>query len=315
MAEYYIKQGDDSPAILTTLRDGEGEIVSLVGATVRFILRPVNGETVLDEEADLVGDGSGGQVEYAWPAAITYPPGSYYGEWQVTFVSNEVQSFPTIGYDSIEILEELGTEQDVSIYPPIFATISDLEGATGSDLQDNATAIRYLETASQAIRDWLDQRVEYVEDEEIVMWGNGLRLMTLPEMPIVSITEVLPESAEDPLDASDYEIEGRSGLRRLGNFCWAIGERYHITYSHGYAVKPADVLAGAPLLPSTIREATIQLAGDRLLSVGVGGGGVVSETIGIYTYKVDSDTSSGESLAVSGDMKLLLERYRQAGVA
>jgi len=87
--------------------------VNISGATIRFHMGPIGpGAVLIDQPAsnDQVSSGTG-FVSYAWRTVGGTPetsePGLYLGEWQVTYASGTVQTFPNGGYVLIEISEEV----------------------------------------------------------------------------------------------------------------------------------------------------------------------------------------------------------------
>lgn len=94
MADATIKAGDTRPSLAATLEDGAGAPVSLIGATVRFRMKPVGGgATVVDAGATVVAAASG-SVRYDWQAADTATAGLYLGEFEADFGAGQVQTFP-----------------------------------------------------------------------------------------------------------------------------------------------------------------------------------------------------------------------------
>jgi hypothetical protein len=114
MADVWIKEGDTSPIVRAVLRDGADQPVDLSGAQgVRFLMRPMSG-TVLAVDAaavvDQVGDGSDGTkgyVHYDWVVGDTDVAGGYYGEFEVTYADNAVETFPNDGYLTVAVLHDL----------------------------------------------------------------------------------------------------------------------------------------------------------------------------------------------------------------
>lgn len=113
MADVWVKQGDTSPIVRAVLRDGAGDPVDLAGTTIRFLMREMRShETIVDEAASLdqVSDGSDGtlgHVSYEWADGDTAEVGGYDGEFEVTFSSGEVETFPNSGYLAIAIVDDL----------------------------------------------------------------------------------------------------------------------------------------------------------------------------------------------------------------
>lgn len=92
MPDFQIRAGDRLPVIGATITDGKpvpgfpnGTPVVLTGATVRFLMRPLDHSTPTLDNAATITDPTGGKVTYAWAAGDTAIAGSYIAEWQITF--------------------------------------------------------------------------------------------------------------------------------------------------------------------------------------------------------------------------------------
>lgn len=94
MADVTIKQGDTAPSLAATLEDGAGNAVSLVGATVRFRMKPIGGGSLVMDGAAVVVSAAAGTVRYDWQATDTQTAGLYLGEFEADFGAGQVQSFP-----------------------------------------------------------------------------------------------------------------------------------------------------------------------------------------------------------------------------
>lgn len=104
--QFYIKQNDRRPNLQATLKDGDGDVVSLTGATVVFSMAAA-GVVKVDNAAATLSDASGGVVYYAWAAGDTDTPGVYDGEFEVTFSDGTVETFPNSGHLKIIITKEV----------------------------------------------------------------------------------------------------------------------------------------------------------------------------------------------------------------
>ena len=105
---FYIKQNDTLPVLRATLKDANGNVVNLTGATVIFSMRvrpagtvKVNGTSATINNAVL------GDVQYLWTAANTNTADRYEGEFQVTYSDSSVQSFPNNTYIAITITDDV----------------------------------------------------------------------------------------------------------------------------------------------------------------------------------------------------------------
>jgi hypothetical protein len=125
--------------------------------------------------------------------------------------------------------------------------------------------------ASDAVRDELDQRVDYVEDDVEEVMGEGTDVLLLPELPAIDVTSVAipPGAGEEELEltvvAGDFRLErGRGGrfgvLRRTDGGFWP-RRPLLVTYSHGYKLE--DPLADPPVVnevPGVIRLVVCRVA-------------------------------------------------------
>jgi hypothetical protein len=97
--DFVIKRNDTSSYIQSTLENSGGTAVSITGASILWKMCPIGGGGTLS----IVGSGTidqssattnVGQVHYSWPAASVATAGLYAGEWEVTFSSGSIQTFP-----------------------------------------------------------------------------------------------------------------------------------------------------------------------------------------------------------------------------
>lgn len=105
-AEISIKQGDLTPTIRQTLRDGSGAPLDLSGCTVTFRLRRkglVLGETIIAAGVVTLLDAVNGRVEYAWVTGDTASPGYFAGEWIVVFPVDKPLTSPSNGFIFVRI--------------------------------------------------------------------------------------------------------------------------------------------------------------------------------------------------------------------
>ncbi len=89
------------------LEDAAGNSFGLAGCSARFHMKAYGATTLkVDAVADIT-DEDNGRVEYTWASGDTDTAGTYYGEIEVTFADNSVETFPNSGYFTIIIQEDL----------------------------------------------------------------------------------------------------------------------------------------------------------------------------------------------------------------
>lgn len=75
------------------LRQNDGSVVSLVGATVAFYFRHVDSKTAKVSAGSCnITDAANGKVEYRWQTGNLDSPGLYNAEFRVTFADATIQS-------------------------------------------------------------------------------------------------------------------------------------------------------------------------------------------------------------------------------
>lgn len=114
VADVTVKSNDTSPFIRQTLLDFEGNPVDIAAATVVFTMWTYDNATLGSQEIsgpadnDQVGAETLGHVSYEWQDGDTALAGVYVGEWEVTFVSGEVETFPNDRHIRIWLMQDLG---------------------------------------------------------------------------------------------------------------------------------------------------------------------------------------------------------------
>jgi hypothetical protein len=105
---FRIKTNDTSPKLAVTLEDASGNAIDITGNNgVRFHMKAFGATTLKVDAPMTVTSASGGIVQYPWVGADTNTAGTYYGEVEVTYADNTVETFPNNGYFTIIIKEDL----------------------------------------------------------------------------------------------------------------------------------------------------------------------------------------------------------------
>ena len=103
---FYLKQNDTSPNIQAQLLDGDGFPIDVSLATVRFHMRDATGTVIIDEPAVILS-ATDGTVEYGWDAADTATAGPFQAEFEVTYESGKIETFPNASYIEIVITDDI----------------------------------------------------------------------------------------------------------------------------------------------------------------------------------------------------------------
>ena len=103
---FTIKQNDTAPSLEAVLKDSAGSAINLIGATVNFHMKDLNG-TLMVDAATTVTDAEGGTVQYDWEAADTTTAGTFYAEFEVEYLDGTIETFPNNGNVAIKIIKEL----------------------------------------------------------------------------------------------------------------------------------------------------------------------------------------------------------------
>jgi 5-hydroxyisourate hydrolase-like protein (transthyretin family) len=103
---FNIKRNDTSPFLAGVLKDADGNVKDLSGATVRFHMVDKDETTIVDTAA-VVTNATAGRVKYEWVAADTATSGGFRGEFEVTYSDATIETYPNTGYIPIRIYEDL----------------------------------------------------------------------------------------------------------------------------------------------------------------------------------------------------------------
>lgn len=109
MSNFFLKVGDTKPSITATLTVGGAPIGDLMGATVKFKMRDLNGPAgVYKVNADAtVVDGPTCAVRYDWVDADVDTAGTWVAEWFVTYADESEQTVPNADCQIVYITPRL----------------------------------------------------------------------------------------------------------------------------------------------------------------------------------------------------------------
>lgn len=130
-----------------------------------------------------------------------------------------------------------------------------------------------LRSASRRFRGAVGHEVDLVEDEVVILDGNGRQSLLLPVWPTTAVEKVLLEG-EELTAGTDYDWSEAGILRRLDCQVWPDKLRcIQVTYSHGWAEIPSDIA------DAVIEQARASYRAEPgLKSKAVGGQSVTWET-------------------------------------
>ena len=192
------------------------------------------------------------------------------------------------------------------------ATIQDLEDRLGRPLTDTeaARAPALLQDASALVRAYTGQAFTLVDGDEVVLRVQA-GIVRLPQRPVTAVSRVttiggagVPEVtlADWVFDGVDQvQVGDGTAVINLPETWWdddGYPNTFRITYSHGYAMPPADVVAVVcGMVLRTLTAPTAQ-------------GGITSETIGAYSYSLKA-ADTGVSVSLGAPERQVLARYRR----
>lgn len=200
----------------------------------------------------------------------------------------------------------------------LFCTVQDIEDFLQIDV-DEPAAMRAIDEATEAIRNYCKQHIDLVEDDAYnfdVLTSRQTKLF-LPELPVIEVSAVV-EDGETLTEGSDedYQLGLHGILYRIGDY-WASGVQIvTVTYTHGYEAIPEDVQGVC-----TRAAARAYQAGLRA-SEGEGVPGIASKSLGDFSVTFGAETGGGVSEGILGasaarllllSEKDILDRYRIKG--
>lgn len=112
VAAFEIKKGDRLPELEATLKAGSGAVLTATDLSavtgVKFLMRNHAETKTINAAATVVGDGTTGEVSYAWADGDTDTPDLYEAEFQVTYIDGRKQTFPNEGHFAVRVVDDLG---------------------------------------------------------------------------------------------------------------------------------------------------------------------------------------------------------------
>ena len=107
-ASFYIKQNDTAPSLQAVLTDSNGRVKSMADASlVRFHMRDDNSNALVTNGVGTVINPNKGIVAYEWQTGDTANTGIHSAEFQITYNSGKIETFPNTGYIKVVIKDEI----------------------------------------------------------------------------------------------------------------------------------------------------------------------------------------------------------------
>ena len=256
---FNLKRGDTSPAITGTLTYSDGSAVNLTGASVRFVMRSQAGSSPKVSAAATIVSPTAGTVSYSWNTAgqDTNVAGEYDCEWIVTFSGGAVQTFPTNGYVTLSIEEDLTTPGGARLVS--LEEIRDHLRMSPTDTTFDSRLLRLLDGITPVIENVTGPILQRVYQDESYDGGNWF--ISLRHRPIVSVASVVEYRGPVPyvlqqVPSPDlgtiycYTVEpaGRIVRRTVGGGITPFppgANQVVITYTAGQATVPGNVKEAA----------------------------------------------------------------------
>lgn len=185
-----------------------------------------------------------------------------------------------------------------------FATVPDLELVIQQEIvgPDKLAAAEFaLLTVSSAIRNYCRQHISLVEDDVIVLdaLSRGRRIY-LPEMPVVAVSAVVENGVALAVTDAYQLLRHGGALYRVGQ-PWYFGvQTLAVTYTHGWAVIPDDLMTVCARAASRLYQAGLRAADTA------GVPGVVSKTLGDFSVTFGGESVVEGTMGASGARMLLL---------
>ena len=183
-----------------------------------------------------------------------------------------------------------------------FATTADIEAFLQVSIDtatQTAAAARALAEATAAIKNYCRQVLEEVAADEVTLDSPGGTRLFLPELPVTAVSEVV-EDGETLVAGDDYKLGQHGILHRIGAK-WAEGiQIVTVTYTHGYATLPDDIVAVCTRAAARAYQAGLRAAETD------GTPGVSSKQLGDFSVSYGGETSAEGVMGASAARMLLL---------
>ena len=258
-SDFIIRRGDVRPVLTDALKNPDGTVAVLTGATVRFVMRA---QTALAPSVNAVAtvvSGPAGTVSYTFTATDSGVAGRFMGEWHVTFADTSTATFPPDGYLEIAVEEDLITPGGARLVG--FGEVKDHLRIPNTDRTRDARLIEMIDSAAPIV----EGLVGPVLQRQIVeTYDGGNWFISLRSRPVLQVQSVI--EYRGPI-AYDLVQVANPALGTIYSYMFQPpGRIVRRTVGGGQAPFPtgADTVfvtytAGLLKVPPHIREGTMEL--------------------------------------------------------
>ena len=188
-----------------------------------------------------------------------------------------------------------------------FCEIADLAKFLQIDipLAKEPSAQRAIDEATAAIKLYCRQELEQVADEALTLDCAGGTRLLLPELPITDVASVVEDDETLTVD-DDYKL-GQYGILHRIAARWAVGiQIITVTYSHGYAVIPENIVNVCVRAASRAYQAGLRAEEAE------GVPGIQAKGLGDFSVQFGAEVgSSGESTLGASASPILLRSEKR----
>lgn len=274
-ADFTFKQGDTALICLDTLTDSSGAAVNLTGATVKFVMRARSSNAATTNNTATIVSAAAGTVSYTLGAQDTALAGLYAQTWVVTFSGGTIETFPTVGYNTVEIQENLTTVNQTIVE---LDDVKDYLNLGTTDRSHDGELLRFVAGLTPVVEFITGPILPKTYTNE--MYNGGTPLISLRKRPIISVSNVteflgpiaytLTQVAErDQGSIYSYLVSPPGSILRTtagGGVQPFFGgtDSVMVTYTAGFVKTPENVRLGMLELLRVNYQQTQQGGGGRI---------------------------------------------------
>lgn len=278
-SDWSAKQGDTALVCLDTLTYSDGTPANLSGATVKFVMRQRSANAPTTNLPATIVTAAAGTVSYALTSQDTALAGLYAQEWVVTFSGGTVEHFPTVGYNTVEIQENLTTVNQSIVE---LDDIKDYLNLSTTDRSHDGELLRFAAGLTPVVEFIVGPVIPRTYTNEL--YNGGTPIIALRKRPIISVSNVTEflgpiaytltqVQSRDQGSIYSYMVNPPGSILRTtagGGVQPFFGatDSVMITYTAGFAKTPENIRMGMLELLRVNYQQTQQAGGGR-----IGGGG------------------------------------------